>query len=450
MANYTTQHSMLLVADFIAAHPGVKRNQIMSEMSMKASESTVYRWLELAVKNGLIQRVGATSSACYMPTDKLRAEHIRRHLAQPVERRGRVGYNKDWLAEYKPNKTFLLSKSDLSRLSARCPIGAAPVSKMSSGDVAMFVSELSYASSHLEGNKYELADTVRLTDHLMEKEGMSPRDSKMILNHRDATKLVFQTIAEEGRMEISPFSLRCLHTQLIHGLIKQDDLGKLRTSHTEISGSCYIPPDVPAVVSQQYESLIKKAVKIKNPFEQSFFLLVHLPYLQPFEDGNKRVSRVACNIPLLNAGVTPISWMGASILEREYKDGVIATYELNDHLLMRQVFMENFMRSVERFELMRRQRDPNPISTKYHDQAKTYVREFIETGSDMIPARVEAEDVPEFVAYVNGEIEAIKSNPLVGVRYGFNPNKIRLWMEHLEHQSFEDSLKAQESRPRNR
>ena len=39
--------------------------------------------------------------------------------------------------------------------------------------------------------------------------------------------------------------------------------------------------------------MLDKARRIKNPVEAAFFLWVHLAYLQPFEDGNKRTSRLA-------------------------------------------------------------------------------------------------------------------------------------------------------------
>jgi Fic family protein len=40
---------------------------------------------------------------------------------------------------------------------------------------------------------------------------------------------------------------------------------------------------------------LEKASQIQNPFEQAFFVLVQLPYHQPFDDVNKRVSRLAAN-----------------------------------------------------------------------------------------------------------------------------------------------------------
>jgi len=47
--------------------------------------------------------------------------------------------------------------------------------------------------------------------------------------------------------------------------------------------------------------LLDTAARIHDPFEPSFFAIVHLPYLQPFVHANKRPSRRAAHLPPLNA-----------------------------------------------------------------------------------------------------------------------------------------------------
>ena len=37
--------------------------------------------------------------------------------------------------------------------------------------------------------------------------------------------------------------------------------------------------------------------------------MVHIPYLQPFEDVNKRVSRLGANIPLIKHNLSPLSFI---------------------------------------------------------------------------------------------------------------------------------------------
>ncbi|MGV7959954.1 Fic family protein [Photorhabdus tasmaniensis] len=63
-------------------------------------------------------------------------------------------------------------------------------------------------------------------------------------------------------------------------------------------------------MSEVLDSLLAKTQVISDPFEQSFFIMVHLPYLQPFADINKRTSRLAANLPLLRSNLCPLTfWM---------------------------------------------------------------------------------------------------------------------------------------------
>ena len=57
------------------------------------------------------------------------------------------------------------------------------------------------------------------------------------------------------------------------------------------------------------DSVLTKASQISDPFEQSFFVMVHLPYLQPFADINKRTSRLAANLPLIRANLCPLTFV---------------------------------------------------------------------------------------------------------------------------------------------
>jgi Fic family protein len=53
------------------------------------------------------------------------------------------------------------------------------------------------------------------------------------------------------------------------------------------------------VLQEMLERIVSTARHLKNPLEVSFFLWVNQAHLQPFEDGNKPVSRLAANVPLM-------------------------------------------------------------------------------------------------------------------------------------------------------
>ena len=72
-----------------------------------------------------------------------------------------------------------------------------------------------------------------------------------------------------------------------------------------------------------------------------------LNYLQPFEDVNKRVSRLGVNIPFVQNNLCPLSFI--DLPEQAYVDGAMGVYELNQIDLFQDVFVWAYERSCQRF-----------------------------------------------------------------------------------------------------
>jgi hypothetical protein len=102
--------------------------------------------------------------------------------------------------------------------------------------------------------------------------------------------------------------------------------GRLRTIAVGITQTTFQPLDMPQRIEACFRQVVEKAAAIHDPFEQAFFLLVHLPYLQPFEDVNKRVSRLAANIPLIRNNLCPLSFVETELLNLH--EGSIARFRL--------------------------------------------------------------------------------------------------------------------------
>lgn len=113
---------------------------------------------------------------------------------------------------------------------------------------------------------------------------------------------------------------------------------RLRAIPVGIGRSVYYPLEVPQLIDECLRQILATASEIEDPFEQSSFIMVHLPYLQPFEDVNKRVSRLAANIPLIRGNLCPLSFV--DVPDRAYIDGTVAVYELNRIELLRDVFVD--------------------------------------------------------------------------------------------------------------
>ncbi|ACN14056.1 conserved hypothetical protein [Desulforapulum autotrophicum HRM2] len=112
--------------------------------------------------------------------------------------------------------------------------------------------------------------------------------------------------------------------------------------------------------------LLQKASAIPDPFEQAFFIMVQLPYLQPFEDVNKRVSRLGANIPLFRNNLCPLSFI--DVPEKSYIDGTLGVYELNKIDLLRDVFTWAYERSCQRYLAITKSMGvPDPLRIRYRE-----------------------------------------------------------------------------------
>ena len=108
------------------------------------------------------------------------------------------------------------------------------------------------------------------------------------------------------------------YTTLFRSLLTNPAMtGRLRRMPVGITHSNYTPPGDEFEIEENFNVLIQKAAAIADPFEQSFFLLVHVPYLQAFDDINKRTSRISSNVPLLKADLAPISFV--TMNDRDYR-----------------------------------------------------------------------------------------------------------------------------------
>ena len=93
---------------------------------------------------------------------------------------------------------------------------------------------------------------------------------------------------------------------------------------------------VPQLIVECFDRILATASAIADPFERAFFAMVQLPCLQPFEDVNKRVSRLAANIPLIRHNLSPLSF--ADVPRDLYTEAILGVYELNRTELLRDVF----------------------------------------------------------------------------------------------------------------
>jgi len=289
---------------------------------------------------------------------------IREYVRRPPEARRPVGYTRTFLDSYRPNETFYLSPAERAHLRE---VGTPSIAEQPAGTYARqilnrLLIDLSWNSSRLEGNTYSLLDTRRLLDLGEAAEGKQRLEAQMILNHKDAIEFLVGTADEIG---FNRYTILNLHALLANNLLADPGAsGRLRHIGVGIERSVFHPLEVPQLIEECFDQILASAAAIADPFEQALFVMVQLPYLQPFDDVNKRVSRLAANIPLIKRNLSPLSFEG--VPRGAYTDAVLGVYELNRTELLRDVFIWACERSAARYAAVRQSLgEPDPFRLRH-------------------------------------------------------------------------------------
>lgn len=381
--------------------------------------------------------VGTPTVELYVPLSP-ESEEIRAYVRQPRQMRTPVGYNQSFLEAYYPNETFYLPLELREQLHQ---IGTPPDDERPAGTFARdilnrLLIDLSWASSRLEGNTYSRLDTQRLIDFGQAAEGKDALETQMILNHKAAIELL---VNEADLVDFAPYTIYSLHALLSDGLLAdRSACGRIRHRPVDIGGSVYLPMAMPKRLEELFKIILTMAKEIRDPFEQAFFVMVHLPYLQPFDDVNKRVSRLAANIPLIRHNLCPLSFI--DVPERAYVEAMLGVYELNRIELLRDVFVWAYERSCQQYLAIRQELvPPDTFRLRYRQALSAAVKAIvlqqqaptIETVSAVIPSAVAEEDYDKFVKLVFEEFETLHEGN--AIRFGIRPLEFTVWQERTTH-----------------
>lgn len=251
--------------------------------------------------------------------------------------------------------------------------------------VSKLLIDLSWASSHLEGNTYTQLDTQVLIEYGKRNTDKPLDDAVMILNHKRAIEFMLeqQTASGDAILRIQSL-LADDHDQTGESLhfLPAHLRGVIRsyTPHgLEIKGTSYIPPQAedrpPGFLDKEFVKLIDAVAGLPDPINQSFYLMTRIPYLQPFYDANKRTARIACNIPLISRGLAPLSFVDFE--KSQYMGGLIAFYELGDESLAKQAFLEAYLSSTLRYRPFG-ERDRIDLVQHFEDHVRDATRYVLE------------------------------------------------------------------------
>lgn len=421
--------------------------ELMLQMGEGYKERSVRRWLGLLVKEGTVKKIGqkrgtkyiasgrteqanSEASSCF-GSESLEAIQV---IKRPLFERQPVAYADEWFDSYQPNTTFYLQETLRKQLQAS---GERANDQDPAGTYAhqifnRLIIDLSYNSSRLEGNTYSLLDTERLLLHGDTAEGKLDEEKAMILNHKEAIRYL---VDNASRVEVSRNVICTLHYLLSDGIVKPSEAGKVRKHGVRIGGSTYIPFEDPRTLEQQLEKIAMKAAVIRDPYEQSIFLLIHISYLQAFADVNKRTARLSGNISLIKGNLVPQAFSDVRV--DDYMSAMIAIYEFQDVRPLVDLYVYSYLRTCAAYDSTVKAIGFDEVRVRYRQERRAVVRKVILqalVGEEMrkfVEAEV-AQKIPapiqdDFVEDVLEDLKQMDGSRLVGL--GVTSEQLSEWQQ---------------------
>ena len=392
MARHVREEHLLAIEDVLREHrEGRTASQIEAALTTAPPRRTLQYRLKSLVDSKRLAMVGAGRWTRYrlprqisvaahgvswrievLPALSRAGAEIREYVRQPLAGRRPVGYDRTFLDSYWPNETFYLSQAEREHLRevGRPVIADQPAGTYARQILTRLLIDLSWNSSRLEGNTYSLLDTTRLLELGEETEGKQRLEAQMILNHKEAIEFL---VDEAEEIDFNRHTILSLHALLADNLLADSRaVGRLRHIAVGIDGSVFHPLETPALIEDCFDQILATAAAISDPFEQAFFVMVQLPYLQPFDDVNKRVSRLAANIPLIKANLVPLSF--EDVPRGLYTEAILGVYEMKRIELLRDVFIWAYGRSAARYAAVRQSLgEPDPFRLQHRSALREVV-----------------------------------------------------------------------------
>lgn len=444
--------------DLIAvAERSMRLEDIIAAIGGEIPRNTMIRRLNTLVQEGRILKTGRSRAARYSavrdiaapikPTDAARepdlfvplskpAADIMRQVSRPLGARKPVGYDRSFLDRYRPNQTSYLTAAEKKHLAELgvTSMPAGPAGTYAQHILQRLLIDLAWNSSRLEGNTYSLLDTERLIELGESTEGKAPTDAQMILNHKAAIEFLVQSAAE---IAFDRRTILNLHALLADNLLADPRApGRLRTKGVGIAGSVFHPLAVPQQIEEAFDQILASASAIRDPFEQALFAMVQLPYLQPFDDVNKRVSRLAANIPLVRSNLAPLSFV--DVPNPTYTQGMLGVYELNRVDLIKDVFLWAYERSAHRYAAIRQTLgEPDQFRLRHRLAIKDVVAEVVDGAMNKkraaahvaawADAHIPKAEKARFIEVAETELMALHEGNFA--RYQIRPSTFDAWQK---------------------
>ncbi|MBN1896490.1 MAG: Fic family protein [Candidatus Aenigmarchaeota archaeon] len=235
----------------------------------------------------------------------------KKYIGKTLPPKDRLEYiKKEFLANLDGRKHAFLSGEDVKKIEAKREQYESELKKMSSTEknnkFQEFIIRFTYDSSKLSGVDVTLRQTS-----LILREGFIPKDFKSLKTARELEN------HEKGIIAITKYKgvlnirfIKNLHKLLLSG-VDDSIAGKLRSElkrNVKIAGTSYVPPKWNELSKEidRFFKWYKSENRKLHPIELASLIHIKIISMQPFIDGNSRLSRLLMNWILWKKGYPPI------------------------------------------------------------------------------------------------------------------------------------------------
>ncbi len=237
------------------------------------------------------------------------------------------------------------------------------------------------------------------------------------------------------RLQVNAETISTLHYLLADGLVPPQLAGHVRDHGVRIGQSTYVPLAVQAQVQSLLVSIGVVASKITDPYEQSFFLLVHFAYLQPFTDVNKRTSRLSANIPLICQNLVPLSFN--DVPKDDYLDAMLLVYEYQQLSPLAELYQYSYVRTCQAYQVTSDALGIDQTRVRFRQARRQLLGEVIrlqltEPQLSAYLQRYIAEHIPRdshaaFLSNVEEDLRLLSPSRMVGL--GVSHEQLQQWQK---------------------
>lgn len=185
-----------------------------------------------------------------------------------------------------------------------------------------FIFDLTLASAELFGNSYSQFEVMALIDYGEVQADKPTADAKILFNHKKAIEIVLLKRALSSSTIERIFSF----------FVDADEVATFQS--TDQTGMSYADTIASSVIDAQFAP---------DPTNSSFILWARLSKLAERFPVAACAARVCCNIPLVNAGLSPTTF---SYCNRDsYRSAMGAIEDSGDETLANALFLQNVIGS---------------------------------------------------------------------------------------------------------